>query len=57
MNKYQKGKGDAQQSAIDWQQSLRGCESWGETAEAQARFERLGKRYGLTREFRENGII
>lgn len=31
--------------------------SYGELAEVQAIFERLGKRYGLLKEFKENCII
>ena len=31
--------------------------SWGELAEQVAEFERLAKKYGLVKEFRENGII
>ena len=30
--------------------------SWGEYCEISAWFEKMGKRYGLLREFRENGI-
>ena len=55
---YAQRKEAARESAIDWQiwaseQSL----SYGELADFHAHFENLGKRYGLTREFRENGII
>jgi hypothetical protein len=44
--------------AIDWQkwaseQSL----SWGEVAEVQAYFEALAKKFNLTNEFKENGIL
>ena len=31
--------------------------SYGELAEKQAHFEKLAKRYGLIKDFRENGII
>lgn len=49
---------DARQHAIDWQhwmndQSL----SYGELAEWQSHFERLGERFDLTDEFKENGIL
>ena len=30
--------------------------TWGDVAEIQAWFEKFGRRYGLLREFRENGI-
>ena len=33
------------------------CWSYGELAEIQSFFEKQGRRYGLTKEFRENGII
>lgn len=49
---------EARQLAIDWQtwsaeQSL----SYGELAEWQAHFDKLAERFGLTEEFKENGII
>lgn len=56
--KYQRGKARARDAAIEWQ--LRTAEestSWDELAEATAFFERLGRRFGLIREFRENGIL
>lgn len=48
----------ARELAIDWQdwasnQSL----SYGELAEWQSLFEMLGKKFKLTSEFRENGIM
>lgn len=54
---YQQKKEAARQQAIDWQyetaeQSL----SYGERAEVGEHFEKLGRRYGLLQEFRENGI-
>ena len=57
MTYYRKMKTRARDEAIQWQFSLRGNESYGEMYVAQARFEKLGRRYGLTREFRENCII
>ena len=55
---YQELKEAARQKAIDWQmwvaeQNL----SYGEFAEYAAEFEKLGRRYGLLAEFRENAII
>lgn len=49
---------EARQKAIDWQrwaseQNL----SWGEVAEWGDYFTELGKRFNLTEEFRENGIL
>lgn len=55
---YQERKEAARQEAINWQ-----CEygersmSYGELADACEYFEKLGRRYGLMTEFRENGII
>lgn len=57
MNKYQRRKEAARQEAIDWQ--LEASEqdlSYGELAEIGNFFYKLGKRFGLIREFRENGI-
>ena len=57
MNKYQQMKEKVRNAAIDWQRSFESClYSLEEVAEWQGKFERLGKRYGLLREFRENGI-
>ena len=58
MNKYKRGKARAIEAAIEWQISLYDrAVSWQEEAQEGARFEKLGKRYGLLKEFRENGII
>ena len=55
---YQEKKEYVRQKAIDWQNSFQYCLwSYGEVAEFQAKFERLGKRFGLLKEFKENGII
>lgn len=58
-SRYQIGKATARQQAIDWQRSF--CEgrsyTWSEVFEFTAHFTKLGKRYGLLKEFRENGII
>lgn len=57
MNKYQKGKARAREMAVDFIISQGGQSySWEEIAEIQSNFERLGRRYGLLREFRENAI-
>ena len=58
MNTYQKNKTRAKQNAIAWLLSMAiTAPTWGEIAESQAYFEKIGKRYGLLKEFRENGII
>jgi len=55
---YQRRKEQAREQAKQWQNEFADAShSWGEIAQATARFERLARRYGLTHEFRENGII
>ena len=54
---YASNKAVARQEAIDWQNDFDNHNySYGELAEAAEHFEKLGKRYGLLKEFRENGI-
>lgn len=57
-NYYSRLKEAARQAAIEWQLTF-GDEpmSWSELADACQRFYTLGKRYGLLKEFRENGIM
>lgn len=58
MNKYQIRKGKARQEAIDWQLTFaENVYSWGEISYWNNYFYKLGKRYGLLKEFEENGII
>lgn len=55
---YQEQKADLQNKAIEW--SYAGGDygwSYGELSEIQSFFEVNGKRYGLIKEFIENGII
>lgn len=55
---YEERQNDLQNKAIEWSfASGAACWSYGELADIQEFFERNGKRYGLIREFRENGII
>lgn len=57
MTKYQKEKAAAREKAVEF--SLTCGEmtlSMAEYAEITNKFERLGRRYGLLREFRENAI-
>lgn len=57
-NKYQFKKAAARQKAIDWQHGFNDRkDSWEDLANAGAMFEKLGRRYGLLKEFRENGIL
>lgn len=54
---YQIGKDHARDEAITWSEdAAQRSMSWGELVQAKAYFERLGRRYGLLREFRENCI-
>ena len=58
MNKYYRAKEMARNKAVEWQSDL--CEqnySYGELVYWQDYFKRLGRVYGLTKEFKENGII
>lgn len=55
---YTKGKERARELAKRWQSEFgNASHSYAELATDAARFERLGRRFGLLREFRENGII
>lgn len=57
-DEYQHRKEQAREEAREWQLHFWDSDhSWSELAEENQRFERLGRRYGLLREFRENGII
>lgn len=56
---YKERKADLEEKAKEWQESHSDFIGWsyGELAIIQSFFEVNGKRYGLIREFRENGII
>ena len=54
---YQKRKAEVREEAIEWQADFAEHNySYGELAYYGDYFERLGKRYGLLREFKENAI-
>lgn len=58
MNKYLKNKEKLRENAIKWQQDFPSKNySYGELAFWQDYFYKLGKKYGLLKEFKENGII
>lgn len=58
MSNYRVKKGQVRALAIEWQYyQAEHCYSLLEIMSQTNRFERLGKRYGLLKEFRENGII
>lgn len=57
MNEYQKKKLALRNEAIDWAYANSEEDtSYAELADRQSYFLRLGRRYGLLEEFRENGI-
>lgn len=60
MNKryYNMKKSEIRLEAIFWQIQQSGYNySYSELLEKQIYFEKMGKKYGLMREFRENGIL
>lgn len=58
MNAYQRAKERARNKAIEWQMDIENHNySYGELAYYQEYFERIGRRYGLISEFKENSII
>lgn len=58
MSRYMRGKENARQEAKDFQATFsEESYTWTELAITGARFEKLARRYGLIREFRDNGII
>lgn len=55
---YREKKAKAREEAIRWQAEFQDHNySYSELVHWQDYFEKLGKRYGLTREFKENGIL
>lgn len=58
MKSYKALKDEARQKAVQWQFETSGKNmSYGEFATSQKYFQKLASKYGLTKEFRENGII
>lgn len=56
-NKYQAAKEKVRHEAMAWQNDFSNNNySYEEIAHFTTHFEQLGKKYGLLREFRENGI-
>ena len=55
---YQELKNKAREEAIEWQCDFENHNYyWSELADWSEHFTKLAKRYGLTKEFKENGII
>ena len=59
MKKYYRNKERVRNLAINWQMSFDSPvqHSWQWCIEWGARFEKLARKYGLIREFKENGIL
>lgn len=58
MTYYQMRKEAAREEAIRWQQEFdRKRYTWSEIRDWVWHFHKIGKRFGLLKEFRENGII
>lgn len=58
MNKYQRAKENARNKAIEWQSDFENHDySYADLIRWEDYFRGLAKRYGLVREFEENGII
>ena len=56
--KYTEKKQKARETAMDYQTVIMNNSlTWGELLEYQDKLETLARRYGLVKEFRENGII
>lgn len=55
---YERGKEAARDAAVKWQKKCASLPmSYYQLSKSQNKLEKLGKRYGLLREFRENGIL
>lgn len=58
MKRYQKEKEKARRDAIEIQiKNMNRAQSWEEVNQTSDQLYRLGKRYGLIKEFRENGLL
>lgn len=54
---YKERQSEVRDEAIEWQNDFANHNySWGELAYWSDHFEKLGRRYGLLKEFRENAI-
>lgn len=58
MSTYRKAQERARNKAVEWQMNFNNHDySCGELVYWQEYFGKLAKRYGLIREFKENGIV
>lgn len=56
-NTYQERKENARELSVDWQLNFSSLDwSYGELATINEYFHKVGKQYGLLKEFKENGI-
>lgn len=55
MTNYEKRKEEIREQAIEWQESNK-YYTWAEISEKVHYFAEQGRKYGLLREFHENGI-
>jgi len=56
--KMPKTADEAREQAMDWQNDFSSKSmSWSEVVDAQTHFEKTAKKFKLTKEFEENGII
>lgn len=54
---YQEKKAETIEKAIEFVNNFENIENWGDYIRTKNRLEKLAKRYGLVREFKENVII
>lgn len=61
MKTYKENKEAARRQAIDYQNTFGSVENmptyYSDIIEANEHFEKIGKRYGLLKEFKENGML
>lgn len=56
--KFPKTEDEARDQAVQWQDEFSSKSmSWGDVLDAGQHFEKTAKKFGLTKEFKENGII
>ena len=56
MNKYQKNKNKIREEAMEYQYNFSGVWHYEEILEKESYLRKMGKRYGILRGFKENGI-
>ena len=56
MSNYEQGKERTRAAAQEWQTS-QAAKSWGECAEMCDRLQKMGKKYGLIKELKREGVL